>query len=153
LHATADERRRVVEYPNELIRQGRDLDADRACERSAGHEKNGHFGVALPHGAQQLDRLLVTGLVGLPLRPVEEDAVNARIGYDRCQTVLVGKRFDDLDRPSVQFRDQAAHAAGGGARRPGEPLVDDENPLGERTASSTLHHGATFSERIRIARR
>ena len=67
LHAATDERCRVVEYPDELIRQGRDFDADRAREIAAGHEENRHLGIALAHCAQQLGRLGVGVLVVLPL--------------------------------------------------------------------------------------
>ena len=56
----------------------RDLDAHGARELAAGHQENRHVRVARSHRAQQLGRLLVRAGVVVALRPVQQDAVNAR---------------------------------------------------------------------------
>ncbi len=113
LHPAADEGRGVLEDPDELIGQRGDLDADRARELAAGHQENGDLGVARPHCAQQFRRLLVSAVVITLLRPIEQDAVDAGIGDDRRQAVLVRNGFYDVEIPVSQLRHQGVHTARG----------------------------------------
>ena len=151
LHPAADEGRGVLEDPDELIGQCGDLDADRARELAAGHEKNGNLGVARPHCAQQSRRLFVSAVVITLLRPIEQDAVDAGIGDDRRQAVLVRNGFHDLEVPASQLRYQGVHAARGRTAGLREPAVDNKDTSGERAGSSTWHHGASLTVDLRVA--
>ena len=142
LHAPADEPRGVVEHPDELVDELRDLDAHGAREVAAGHEENRHARVARSHGAQQLGRLLVRAGVVVALRPVQQDAVNARIGCDDGAAVVARECFDDLDLPGVELRNQRTDAASSRAARFCEPAVHDERSPDHSPASRTLHHFA-----------
>ena len=143
LHAARDERRRVVEDPDELVGQRRDFDADRARELAAGHQEDRHLGVARAHGAQQLGRLFVRARCRC--RPASSSA-----GCSGCR-----HRTRPSARPSSHesasttsiFRARSsaierAHAASGRAARFGEPAVHDERSPGHGSASRTLHHCA-----------
>ena len=145
LHATRDERRRVGQNPDVLVGQRRGLDTDGAREFAAGHQEDRYLGVPRPDGAQQLRRLFASSAVVTAPRPVDQDAVDAGIGHDGCQAVLVRHGFEYVDVPRPQLRDERAHAACRGARRLRKPAIDDENLAGERACSCPLHHGASVA--------
>src|SRR4029078_3183235 len=95
--SAGDERRCVLEQPDELIRQGGHLHRDPLGQLSVRHEKDGDPGVAGPEASEQLGGLRMGAAVVLAQRPVYEDAMEARIGAHVRETVLTGIGFDHFD--------------------------------------------------------
>ena len=131
LDAAADERRRVFEYPDELVGQGCDFDADRARDVAAGHQEDRQLGIALADGAQQVGCLRAGGLVALAVSPVQQDAVDAGIGDCVRHAVLVRDGLYDPDASRLQFIDQRPLAARRGARGAGQSAVHDQDLAGQ----------------------
>lgn len=82
LHSSADKRCRVLESPYELIDHLHHVDGNGGGFAALGHEENRDLGVARANCAQQLRRFADRVRVGAALRPVQQDAMDARIGDD-----------------------------------------------------------------------
>ena len=135
----ADERRRVLDRPDELVHHLHHVDRDRRGLAALGHEEDGDLVVARPHQSEEPARIRVVAVVAE--RPVDEHGMDRRVGDDHRGSVLRRQRFHHGDVAVAELLHERAGCASFGGRAP-ELVIDHQRAKADSLGGS-LNHGGT----------